>query len=109
MVSDKLKAYLGFAAKARQLQTGYNTCLALLDKRKVRLLIVAEDLSLNTVKKMTQKCESSGTDYKIFGERDELSRITGKSGNGIFAITDGNFAKVIAEEIDRIQSEGEVF
>jgi len=109
VVSDKLSAYLGFAAKARDLQSGYNTCLALLDRGKVRLLIVAEDLSMNTVKKMTQKCESRGTDYKIFGKREELSKVTGKSGNGIFAITDGNFAKVIAEEIDRIQSEGEVF
>lgn len=109
MLSDKLSGYLGFAAKARKLQPGYNTCLSLIERRKVRLLIVAEDSSPNTVKKMTQKCESSGTDCRIFGDKDELSRVTGNSGNGVFAVTDSNFAKVIREEIDRIQSEREVF
>jgi ribosomal protein L7Ae-like RNA K-turn-binding protein len=109
MLNSKLTGYLGFAAKARKLQTGYNTCLSLIERRKVRLLIVAEDSSPNTIKKMTQKCESSGTDCRIFGSKDELSKVTGGSGNGIFAITDGNFAKVIKEEIDRDQSEGEVF
>lgn len=109
MLNSKLTGYLGFAAKARKLQTGYNTCLSLIERRKVRLLIVAEDSSPNTLKKMTQKCESSGTDCRIFGSKDELSKVTGGSGNGIFAITDGNFAKVIKEEIDRDQSEGEVF
>lgn len=106
MINDKLSAYLGFAAKARQLQKGYNTCLSLIKRGKVRLLIVAEDSSPNTIDKMTTKCLSKGTDFRIFGKKEELSKVTGNSGNGIFAVTDGNFAKVILKEIDRIQSEG---
>ena len=109
MLSSKSSGYLGFASKSRNLQKGYNTCLSLIERRKVKLLIVAEDSSPNTIKKMTQKCESTGTDYRIFGSKEELSKVTGNSGNGIFAITGGNFAKVIIEEIDRNQSEGEVF
>lgn len=106
MLTDKLSAYLGFAARAGKLRRGYNTCLSLIQSGKVRLLIVAADSSPNTVEKMTQKCRSYRTEYRVFGTRDELSRITGGSGNGIFAVMDNNFAKVISEEIDRIRSEG---
>lgn len=105
---DRLSAYLGFCARARKLQKGYNTCLSLIQKGKVRLLIVAEDSSENTIGKMTQKCMSHHTACRVFGTRDDLSHMTGSSGNGIFAVTDGHFAKVIREEIDRIQSEGEM-
>ena len=108
MNNDKLSAYMGFCARARQLQTGYNTCLSLMDKGKVKLLLLAEDLSDNTKKKMSDKCKTKEIAYRIHGTIDFLSRITGKSDKGIFAITDSNFAKVIKEEIDRIQSEGEM-
>ncbi len=109
MLSDKLFGYLGFAAKSRALQAGYNTCLVLIDKKRVKLLIVAGDSSENTVKKMSQKCSVNGINIRIFSTKEELSRITGRSENSVFAITDNNFAKVICQEIDRIQSEREVF
>ena len=109
MLNNKLSGYLGFAAKAGRLQTGYNTCLSLIEKRRVRLLIVAEDSSMNTVKKMSQKCRTNRTDVRVFGTKKELSGITGRSESSVFAITDSNFAGVIRQEIDRIQSEREVF
>ena len=43
MLSDKLSGYLGFAARARMMSTGYNTALFLIAKRKAKLIIVAED------------------------------------------------------------------
>lgn len=109
MLSNKLLGYLGFAAKARKLQTGYNTSLLLIEKRRVKLLIVAEDSSYNTIKKMSQKCTANGIDMKVFGTKKELSNITGKRESSVFAITDLNFAKAIIREIDRIQSEREAF
>ncbi|MDY2960638.1 MAG: L7Ae/L30e/S12e/Gadd45 family ribosomal protein [Hornefia sp.] len=109
MLSSKLSGYLGFAAKSRGLQTGYNTNLLLIEKRRVKLLIVAEDASQNTKKKMTQKCKANETEYRIFGTKEDLSKITGRYESSTFAITDDNFSKVIKDEIDRIQSEREVF
>lgn len=106
MMKNKLVSYLGFAQKSGNLIRGYSKCLALVEKQKVKLLIVAEDMSRNTMKKMVQKCRSSGTDYRIFGGSEVLSQVTGAVGNGIFAVMDDNFAKVISREIDRIQSEG---
>ena len=43
----KLLSYMGFAAKARKIVNGYNTCVFTMEKRRVRLLIIAGDLAEN--------------------------------------------------------------
>ena len=48
----KVDSYLGFAAKSRNLVSGYHTCLHAIKQKKLRLLILSEDLSENTVKKL---------------------------------------------------------
>ena len=106
MLSDKLSGYLGFASRARKLQTGYNTVLGLIEKRKARLVIVAEDAADGTRDKLSAKSRSHGVPCVIYGTGDELSGVTGTGNSMVFAVTDGNFAKIISEEIDRIRSEG---
>lgn len=100
----KMLSYMGFAAKARKIVNGYNTCIFTMEKRRVKLLIIAEDLSENSKKKMIQAANKFNVEYRIFGDSDEMSHMTGTEGKGIFAITDENFANVISKEIDHIQS-----
>ncbi|MGN0659261.1 MAG: L7Ae/L30e/S12e/Gadd45 family ribosomal protein [Emergencia sp.] len=109
MKRDKVYSYLGFAAKSRNLVTGYNTCALMMERRKIRLLILTTDLAENTVKKMLQLCSRNHIEYRIFGDSDTLSHATGSSGKGIFGVTDSHFAEIICKEIDLIQSEREVF
>ena len=104
-MENKVLSYLGFAAKARKLVTGYNTCIYMMEKKKIRLLILAEDLSENSVKKMVSASEKHKVPCRIYGAGEQLSKITGTAGKGIFGITDENFAKVISDGIDHIQSE----
>ncbi|MDY6037406.1 MAG: ribosomal L7Ae/L30e/S12e/Gadd45 family protein [Eubacterium sp.] len=108
MKNSKFRSYMGFAARSGNLQTGYNTALLLISKRKAKLLIVAEDVGENTRSKMIQKCISNNIKYRIFGKAEELSQITGNIDKGIFAIIDRGFAESICKEIDIIQSEKEV-
>lgn len=108
MNNDKVFSYFGFAARSRNLVTGYNTCLLSMNRHKIKLLVLTEELSENTMKKMLQQCNKTNTKYRIFGNAEELSRRTGKEGAGIFGITDKHFAEIISREIDRIQSEREV-
>jgi len=103
-MANKVFSYMGFAAKARKLVTGYNTCVYMMEKRKIRLLILAEDLAENSVKKMVSAAEKHHVSYKIFGTKEQLSQITGNADKGIYGITDDNFAKVISDGIDHIQS-----
>ena len=105
MVRNKVESYMGFAARSRNLITGYNTCIMMMGKRRVKLLILSEDLAENTIKKMVSECNRNKVEYRIFGNSDDLSHITGKSGKGIFGITDNHFAEIICKEIDKIQSE----
>ena len=107
MLSDKLSGYLGFCARSRNLQSGYNTSLFLIEKRKAKLVIIAEDAAEGTKDKISGKARSNNVPCVVFGESEELSHITGKGSGMVFSITDKNFAKTISEEIDRIRSEGE--
>jgi len=103
-MENKVASYMGFAAKARKLVTGYNTCIYMMEKKRIRLLILAEDLAENSVKKMVSAAEKHHVSCKVFGTKEQLSQITGNADKGIYGITDDNFAKVISDGIDYIQS-----
>ncbi|MGN0711966.1 MAG: L7Ae/L30e/S12e/Gadd45 family ribosomal protein [Anaerovoracaceae bacterium] len=97
---SKIESYLGFATRSRNLITGSNTCLFAMNKKKIKLLILAGDISENTMKKLRNAAEEGNTVYRVYSTCDELSRICGTSGKGVFGITDQNFADVILKEID---------
>ena len=106
---NKVFSLMGFAARSKNLVTGYNTCLKLIPGRKLKLLIIGEDVGENTKSKMIQKCESYNVPIRIISSCEELSHITGKEDKGLFGITDEGFAKSLVKEIDKILSEREVF
>lgn len=96
----KIDSYLGFATRSRNLITGSNTCLFGMNKRQVKLLILASDISENTMKKMKKAAEDRKVTYRVYSTCDELSQACGTSGKGVFGVTDQNFANVILKEID---------
>lgn len=96
----KVDSYLGFATKSKNLVSGYQTCLHTIQKNKLKLLILSEDLSENTVKKMSKLADENDVPVRIYGKSEELSKATGSQERGIFGITDVNFADVILKEID---------
>jgi len=96
----KVDSYLGFAAKSRNLVSGYHTCLHAIKQKKLKLLILSGDLSENTVKKLSKLSKENEVPLRIYGKSEELSKATGSQERGVFGITDGNFADVIMKEID---------
>lgn len=100
----KIDSYLGFAKRSRSLIMGYNTCLLAMDKRKLKLLVLASDVSENTMKKLVKAATERNVVYRIYGTCDDLSQACGTMGRGVFGITDRNFANVILKEIDESQS-----
>jgi len=105
---NKVFGLLGFAARARKLVTGYNTCLKMIPSGKIKLLILGEDVGDATKEKMNSKCDTYDVPIRIYGTCEELSHITGKENKGIFGITDQGFAKSIAEKIDKEKESKEV-
>lgn len=102
-MKKKIHSYLGFAKKSRNLISGYNTCIYGLQKRRVRLLILADDVADNTKKKFKNLTEAAGVSLRIFGTVEELSEATGESGKGVYGIIDAQFAAVIQKEIDAME------
>lgn len=71
-----------------------------MEKGRLKLLIICEDIGENTRKKLIAKAVSTRTKYRIYGESSELGRAVGKEGRGVIGIVDNNFAQVITKEID---------
>ena len=96
----KTETYLGFAKKSGNLLAGYNTCISAMNKGKIKLLIICEDVAENSMEKITGLAKANHTKYRIYGHSDVLGPVTGSPGRAIFGITDAGFAKTIADEIE---------
>ena len=103
-MKDKVLRYLGLAARGRLLVTGYNTCVFMIGKGKVKMIVLACDLAKNSVEKIVLAAERNKIPYRFYGSKEDLSHITGKENSGIFGVTDENLSRAILEEIDHIQS-----
>ncbi|MCQ2550596.1 MAG: ribosomal L7Ae/L30e/S12e/Gadd45 family protein [Clostridia bacterium] len=97
---EKIYSLLGFCAKSRNLITGYNSCIFSMNKRKIKLIIIAEDLADNSKEKIIKACEKNEVKYFIISTMERLSKVTGKENCGIFGITEENFAQAISKEME---------
>jgi len=104
-MKNKIFTLLGFAQKSGNLLTGENTCELYLKKKKVVLMIVSEDASENTVKKMVSHSRKYGVPLYQFGTRDELSVSIGKANRAVIGIKDNGFAKKIVELLSQMNIE----
>ena len=102
-MKQKVLSLMGFAARARKIVSGYNTVIVTAEHRKAKLIILAQDLADNSKEKMISLAERCNVPYRIYGEIDELSHITGEEGKGIFAVTDKGFKEAILKEIDEVK------
>lgn len=101
MKNSKVKTYMGFAKRSGNLITGADTCIMNMKKKKVKLLIVAEDISENSKDKILSAAKASGTPYRMYGIGEELSHAIGSGGKMIFGIMEKGFAESITKEIDQ--------
>ena len=83
------------------LLTGVNTCSFAMAKGKVKLMILAEDISENSRKKIMKEIRKYGVNHIEYGNSEELSHAVGASGRNVFAICDKGFAEAITKEIER--------
>lgn len=100
-MKTKLESYLGFAKKSGNLLAGFSTCVAAMKKKKIKLLILSEDLAENSMEKITSLARATGTPYRVHGHSDFLGPAAGSPGRAVFGITDGEFAGAILGEIDK--------
>lgn len=95
MVKNKVYGLLGLATKAGKITFGTESCLDMIYKRKVKLVIVAEDSSERTINNFKEKCNQNNIDFYIFGNKEELSRTIGKTNKTVVGVKDKNLAGAI--------------
>ena len=71
-MNRKVISYLGFAKKSGNLLTGVNTCSFAMAKGKVKLMILAEDISENSRKKIMKEIRKYGVNNIEYGNSEEL-------------------------------------
>lgn len=101
VLEQKIYALLGFSQKAGKMVSGDDTVVLAMGKGKIKLLIIAEDLSENSWKKFQQKTRNfkkkNGEAVEIikFGTKETLGGAIGKSPRGILGIADEGFGKAL--------------
>lgn len=99
-MNKKVISYLGFAKKSGNLVSGVNTCTFSMAKGKVKLMLLSEDISENSEKKIMKEIRKHNVPYVRYGSSAELSHAVGTEGRNVFGLCDKNFAEVILKEID---------
>ncbi|WP_318615376.1 YlxQ family RNA-binding protein [Sporosarcina sp. YIM B06819] len=94
--SKKIFQLLGMAARARMIITGEELVVREVRNGTAHLVIVAEDASNNTMKKLTDKCMYYNVEKHAFGSRDDLGHAIGKESRVVLALTDAGFARKLS-------------
>ncbi len=101
-MKERILNLLGFAQKSGNVLTGENTCEIYLKKRKVKLLIVSEDISENSLNKLMNLASTYKVKVYQFGNRDELSSAIGKCNRTAVGIKNEGFKKSLIKLFDEM-------
>ena len=103
MVNNKIFGLIGFAARARKIAFGADSVESEILKKKVKVVIMAEDASQRTKDKFNKICNENNIPIIEIGKIEELSKAIGKSNKAIIGVEEKN----LSIEIQKIYNGGE--
>ena len=92
---DKILSNIGLCNRARGLVVGTDIVLDNVRAGKVKLVFLATDASLNTQKKVQDKCNYYGVEVIKSYSSEELSLAIGKENKMVIGITNESFLKIL--------------
>jgi ribosomal protein L7Ae-like RNA K-turn-binding protein len=98
---NKIEQMLGLAQRARKLITGEELVIKAVRQGQVHLVILADDASPNTYKKVTDKCGSYEVSCVTYGDRYTLGAALGKEQQVVIGVTDAGFAARLTQLINQ--------
>ncbi|WP_373279341.1 YlxQ family RNA-binding protein [Alkalihalobacterium bogoriense] len=98
---ERWLSLLGLAARARKIISGEELVIKEVRRKGVQLVLLSEDASPQTVKKVTDKCSFYSVPLYIVGTRDKLGGAIGKGERVVLGVTDFGFAKKLGTLIDQ--------
>lgn len=104
MTNNKVLGLLGLCTKAGDICFGTDATIDLITRRKVKLVIVANNASDRTKRNLEFICKQNNTKIYFYGVIEELSKAIGKKNKAIIGIKNENFAN----QIEKIINGGEI-
>ena len=104
MINKKILCLIGLSARARKISYGADSVENDIKRKKVYLVIIANDSSLRTKDKFKKIAEKYKIPIIIEGDIEELSKAIGKSNKAILGIEDIN----LSNEIQKMYNGGEI-
>lgn len=86
--------------RAGKVITGEDAVIDAVRKGEAKMVIVAEDSSPNTLKKVNDKCSTYQVPIHQYGSREQLGASIGKETRVVLAITDAGFAKMLKKSLE---------
>ncbi|PLT31587.1 YlxQ family RNA-binding protein [Peribacillus deserti] len=100
MKNDQWMSLLGLAARARKMISGEELVVKEIRNGKAKLVILAQDASHNTEKKITDKCKFYKVPLFKVEDRYLLGQAIGKDARVTVAVLDEGFAKKLQTLLD---------
>ena len=108
-MNDKILNFLGLCRRAGKLTVGNDAVVDEAANGKAKLVIVSNDISSNTEKKLKKACSAYNVEcIKLNRSRDELSAALGKF-CAVVAVLDEGFSKKLTQLISNENQEVNVY
>lgn len=89
---------LGFAQRAGKVVSGEAATRIQLSRKRLKLLIIAEDAAPEVQRQLTALAEKFGVTFMVTGRKEELGLAIGKSPRAVIGIGDAYFARLIIDK-----------
>lgn len=99
-LENKIYGLIGLARRAGKVSFGTESSIETIEKKKAKLVIVAEDSSDRTKKNFKELSQKLNVPFRIVGTIEDLSKSIGQVNKAVLVIKDENFAKEILKRID---------
>lgn len=101
---QRLYGIIGLATKAGKLIAGTEACLEGIEKKNIKLILIAQDAAERTKKIVKEKCEKFNVSVYEILTIEEISKSIGKPNKAIIGLKENGFA----EATEKIINGGEV-
>ena len=99
-INNKILGLLGLCTKAGGICFGTDACIDLIMKKKIKLMIIAKDVSERTRNNIQKICMENNIKVISFGTIEEISKSIGKNNKAVVGIKNKDFALAIEKIIN---------
>lgn len=96
---------IGMANRAGKIISGTDACIRAVKAGAVELMIVSDEASENTIKKIMNTCQSRNVRCIMYGKGGMLGKMTGKDHRIVLGVRDKNLSRLI---LSKLQQEREL-